>query len=888
MVHHTSNEKRAFQSEAESTIRKAIELNKETDNSDDCDQIISARNAGRAVMAARASIVSKSLPVIEESTSVKTFGFMSDSSMSITSPPPKLRDIARRIKMIQKVSEGRTSINQERRSLMITGTLSPKQVNATNGHMRPSFFKLWPTNKKHSAESGVGSPDTSLIADDLDIIAESFLPQKTNSFCNNFRYSLLKIVHFLEGRKRAFVYTIKVFFYCFMPLSAIASAIFYILGNPLGLLGASYSWWILYVIRHIMTFMIGQAAQFLLIDVFVLETKLALMIFGRVVTLIAMQAKGWPILMLFWSLCNYVFLYGDQRYVQHWIYWQEMFRIFNEENPSGTVTSNHWYGSILLAICVCSLLAMVKRVLVAVFLGRKKYATYGRKMEQIMMKVLLISEIALLAEEIEDAAANNDFPVRFGGLGAQGGSGLLFSRMQSSLKIQSTADENKSDLCHNVKFYDVQNNTTDTSDSGRRSNGWKATFKKIGSKRKNQRSNLVDASTKAEIEKLLEWEEPMTKQTLAWNDTTIRTILQFKETLNYMDTDHPLSVPFGKADTQKHCIESSEKVFNRLLMKTPEVNKLKFETLLIVALNEDGTLDRGKVKLLKKLFKPSRHGYITVYDFIRACHDVYKRIKMFRAKTLNSAQLDDAFEQLINIVFYFALTLVALTILGVDPFSVFISLTGILVPLAFLFNEAGSEYFQGLLLILVRQPYDIGDCISVSDPISDAKINGSQPWFVEGITLFTTTIRSGPSNEISTVSNGALAKTRIMNGSRSPKAQVFVFLKFSIDVPYEKVKIFQTVVKEFIKDRPKEWIQMTAFRAIRVEVDQGFIEYELIAQHVEQWQIVGQVLQSRSDLSSFCLEVMKQMDMRYMSPSMPVNVTLQHDNCESGTSHSKS
>ena len=56
-----------------------------------------------------------------------------------------------------------------------------------------------------------------------------------------------------------------------------------------------------------------------------------------------------------------------------------------------------------------------------------------------------------------------------------------------------------------------------------------------------------------------------------------------------------------------------------------------------------------------------------------------------------------------------------------------------------------------------------------------------------------------------------------------------------------------------------------------------FIEYEVIAQHVESWQIIGQVLQSRADLSSFCLEVMKQMGMRYNSPSMPVNVTFQHE-----------
>jgi small-conductance mechanosensitive channel len=143
------------------------------------------------------------------------------------------------------------------------------------------------------------------------------------------------------------------------------------------------------------------------------------------------------------------------------------------------------------------------------------------------------------------------------------------------------------------------------------------------------------------------------------------------------------------------------------------------------------------------------------------------------------------------------------------------------VPLAFLVNDAGSEYFQGLLLILARRPYDIGDCISISEPTEDAKINGSQPWFVQGITLFTTTVRNGLSNEVATISNGALAKTRIINAARSPKAQVFVYLKFSIDIPYEKVKIFHTVIKEFVRDHPREWIQLCAFRALTVEADEG-------------------------------------------------------------------
>jgi hypothetical protein len=230
-----------------------------------------------------------------------------------------------------------------------------------------------------------------------------------------------------------------------------------------------------------------------------------------------------------------------------------------------------------------------------------------------------------------------------------------------------------------------------------------------------------------------------------------------------------------------------------------------------------------------------------------------------------------------NCICIFAISLNPLTHLTfVHPIA------GILVPLAFLFNDAGSQYFQGLLLIIARQPYDIGDCISISDATQEIPKNGSTPWFVENITLFTTTIRSGPSNEVATISNGALAQTRIINAARSHKAQVFIFLKLSIDIPYEKVKIFHNVVREFVKDRPREWIKLAAFRAIRVEADQGYIEYELIAQHVESWQIMGQVLQSRADLSSFCLEVMKQMGMRYASPSMPVNVTIQQNEEEDG------
>lgn len=665
----TEKNKRTFQAEAEITILRAIKSNEE----EDCVHAqqtgpdpISSRSNGRSNMMMRASIVSKLPPVIEGASSTKTFG-LSESSLIINSPPPKLRDIAQRIRMIQKVSQRRSSQNRQRKTKLFANQ-------HIDGSSRPSVCLLSTVGDSRIYESNAGSGDAKSL-DGTKKLEDKLLHKSeariSKALYSNFLFSLSKFVIFVQGRNDAFVHAIKVICYIWIPMLGVAAIMYYIAGNPIGFLGASYSWWILFAIRHFITFMVAQVSQFVCIDVVVMETKLALMIFGKVITLIAMQVKGWPTVLLFWSISNFGILYGDKRIVHHWGYWQSMFEIFNESNPSGTVTSNPWYASCLLSCAVCSFLTMMKRVLVAVFLGRKKYATYGPRMEQIMMKVLLISEISLLAEEIEDAASFNLHPIHRGGLGAQGGSGLLFSRMQSKLKLEESRSKSGSSL-KSVKQEDLHQMVSNQTESSNRSSKWKSSK----SSKHAQRANSIDSTKKAEIEKLLEWEEPMTKPKLAWKDTSIRTILQFKETLHYMDTDHPLSVPFGLSDTQKHCIESSEGVFRRLMMRSPESDKLKFETLLIVALNDDGSLDRAKAKTLKRLFKPNRHGDISVLDFIKTCNEVYKRIKMFRARTLNSAQLDDAFEQLLNIVFYFLIIIVTLWIQGVDPFNVFLSMTG--------------------------------------------------------------------------------------------------------------------------------------------------------------------------------------------------------------------
>ena len=144
------------------------------------------------------------------------------------------------------------------------------------------------------------------------------------------------------------------------------------------------------------------------------------------------------------------------------------------------------------------------------------------------------------------------------------------------------------------------------------------------------------------------------------------------------------------------------------------------------------------------------------------------------------------------------------------------------------------------MLILARRPYEIGDRIAVSDVNEDTPPQGSNGWVVENIDLFTTTVRYGMTRECATISNGSLARSRIINMKRSDSAQVMIYLKFGVDVPFQRVKVFRRAVERFVRDRNNEWKGMVAFRSTDVRSDLGYIEYVIVLEARESWQQVRQ------------------------------------------------
>jgi small-conductance mechanosensitive channel len=125
----------------------------------------------------------------------------------------------------------------------------------------------------------------------------------------------------------------------------------------------------------------------------------------------------------------------------------------------------------------------------------------------------------------------------------------------------------------------------------------------------------------------------------------------------------------------------------------------------------------------------------------------------------------------------------------------------VILVFAFMIGSACSKYFEGLLFILIRRPYGIGDMIHVSNVQQDTPVDGTLGWVVQSVSLFETTCTWVPTQERASLSNGSLASSRIINWARSPNARFNILLTFPIETKYETIEIFKRAVEEYLKVR---------------------------------------------------------------------------------------
>ena len=222
-------------------------------------------------------------------------------------------------------------------------------------------------------------------------------------------------------------------------------------------------------------------------------------------------------------------------------------------------------------------------------------------------------------------------------------------------------------------------------------------------------------------------------------------------------------------------------MYKGLLALTPGSTILHFDVIGVLAYNPDGSFDDRKAKELVNLFRPDKHDEISLLAFVQSCDSAYKKLRYLRASISNSTLIDKVLENFFNGVFSICLALGVMTILKMDPWTLLVSMSTILVSFAFAFGPSVAQIIEGCIsksliawycsfhrfaeailtifvpVIAVRRPFDLGDRISIgdsSDKPQDGDPGYNATWFVEDCNLFTTTLRLSKSNEIATVKNG--------------------------------------------------------------------------------------------------------------------------------------
>jgi hypothetical protein len=188
---------------------------------------------------------------------------------------------------------------------------------------------------------------------------------------------LIGFKNWLKAQKKAIRKQVKVALFLLTPLVSMAFILYYLAGNPTGPYGATYSWWCLFVARLGVTSTLAKAQQYILIDYIALETSFYIRTFGRIFTLMLIQSKGWPCLVFFWGQWNFTLTYGNGAFARHWLFWLgDNIEIFGDNNDSNGIQANSTYAKILVVIMCVGVLIAVKRLLVALLIGKKKYGKY--------------------------------------------------------------------------------------------------------------------------------------------------------------------------------------------------------------------------------------------------------------------------------------------------------------------------------------------------------------------------------------------------------------------------------------------------------------------------------------------------------------------------------
>jgi small-conductance mechanosensitive channel len=527
------------------------------------------------------------------------------------------------------------------------------------------------------------------------------------------------------------------------------------------------------------------------------------------------------------------------------------------------------YFRVLLAMCTAGLATAIKRTVLTIYFGKRNFEEYKPKLEAILHDVIIISEIAELAEEAEnlpeDAPSTLTEKKEILQEGLKGKrrdtmTGVRWQDVKFHKRKPSEGEEKSDDESdtsspqpRQIKTFPSRNDYASTSTDN---------FSGTTSELKRTKSGSI------RIKNLLDrWDEPKDMSNKA-SEASIHDILKFRRALTLLNLETPFGDAYGPASNRNESIQSSANVFRRLLRLSPGTTNLSYDVLKVLAEDDDGIEDPVKQKSLRQLFRPDARNELTRLAFIQSCDTVYKKLRYFRASVGNASVIDNVLLGIIDIVFGFILTLTVLTMVKLNPWPLLVSMSTLLVTFAFAVGPSVAKAIEGIVLIVGRRPFDIGDRIVISDqPGAAVNENGiPQSWFVEDISLFTTTLRFGQSNEVATVSNGSIASARIANCARSANAVVLIVLKLHISLHNKNnLKLYKEAIENFVADNPRVWDGIGFFRCEGIDTDDESTMYKLAIRSRHNWQNAPRIFLDKAELWKFLIDTAEKLGVRYDS-----------------------
>jgi hypothetical protein len=762
---------------------------------------------------------------------------------------------------------------------------------------------------------------------------------------------------------------------------------------------ASWSWWLLFFVRHVITWGAAKAIQFLVVSMAQNPTPTQNRKFcilpqlGPIVRLIILQEKGLPMQLQIWGILNFIVNHGTSDFAEHWMYYQDFLVIFTDENPSGGVTYNPGYRNLLLFSIFAGASVAAKRFLVGLRFGKASYDRYATKLTGVLEDIVDLTRIAKFAHQmiepppppVSSFASLSSLPqnhpqpapavLRFSPSAIAENTATINEWMgRSAWSKQDDAGVAASNDKDTSQKTNVDLDTTaESATMERMEEGAAAAVSSSSSEQpillQTSEHQTITDSQRIKIDQLLgEWEDLDVAERKA-EDPSLSSIVQFRASCQVLDSPFPFSQAFGYARNRYEVIECSQRLYTNLMeiqryledmeygsssertatknsnsgslsrsgseietsssasssstsssfpflqgqrpilnpsrIPSTESNKtanesssyeyhpvLRFQTLALTLMNckkkkgiginhihgnnnnnnNNRVLDQLKAKKLISMFRPARNGDITLLEFCKSIDMVYKDMRKLRASIANEGRMNMASEKILNVIFYCILAWAGVAAIGINPLALLGFLGSIIISISFMVGGASSDYFRGLLFILVQRPYDIGDRINVNGIETDANPNGSPGWIVKDVTLYHTTVIYGTTQEYATYSNGALSGSRIINCARSPQAVLNFCMKFGLDTPHPVIEEFHTELKAYVKSKPREWLAFSAFRLNSIEADLGYVEYKILIQHRDSWQNIAALVTDLADVRQFAVNLSKTKGMTYQSPPLPVEM----------------